>query len=161
LGDSPLQHWVKHTIESETLRELTVAAIALKRHELRHGRPAPNLAALVPEFLTELPRDYMDGKPLRYRLNPDGGFLLYSVGQDGHDDGGDATPARMNVTIFNLQNGRDLVWPAPASAEEIAAEEAKPARQGASLFLCSGLHLLINPRCVANRKRWVVRMSRP
>src|SRR5260370_224874 len=51
LGDSPLQHWVKHTIESETLRELTVAAIALKRYELRHGKPAPSLAPSVPGFL--------------------------------------------------------------------------------------------------------------
>jgi hypothetical protein len=120
---------VRRALVCETLRELTVAAIALKRYELRHGRPAPNLAALVPEFLPELPRDYMDGQPLRYRLNPDGSFLLYSVGQDGRDDGGDATPTSGAGSKSNLQNGRDLVWPAPASAEEIAAEEAKAAKR--------------------------------
>jgi hypothetical protein len=120
---------VRRALVCETLRELTVAAVALKRYELRHGKPAPNLAALVPEFLPELPRDYMDGQPLRYRLNPDGSFLLYSVGQDGRDDGGDATPSSGAGTRPNLQNGRDLVWPAPASAEEIAAEEAKAAKR--------------------------------
>jgi hypothetical protein len=121
--------WVDRAVESETLRELALTAIALKRYELRHGKPAPNLAALVPEFLPELPRDYMDGKPLRYRLNADGSFLLYSVGQDGQDDGGDATPTSGAGTKPNLQNGRDIVWPAPASAEEIAAEEAKAAKR--------------------------------
>ncbi len=121
--------WVDRAVECETQRELTVAAIALRRYELRHGKPAPNLAALVPEFLPELPRDYMDGKPLRYRLNPDGSFLLYSVGQDGRDDGGNAAPSSGAGSKPNLQNGRDLVWPAPASAEEIAAEEAKAAKR--------------------------------
>jgi hypothetical protein len=120
---------VQRALVCETLRGLTVAAIALKRYELRHGKPAPSLAALVPELLTELPRDYMDGHPLRYRLNPDGSFLLYSVGQDGRDDGGDATPTSGAGTKPNLQNGRDMVWPAPASAEEIAAEEAKAAKR--------------------------------
>ena len=125
--------WVSKSVQRalvcETLRELTVAAIALKRYELRHGKVAPSLAALVPELLPERPRDYMDGKPLRYRLNPDGSFLLYSVGQDGRDDGGDATPTAGAGSKPCLQNGRDLVWPAPASAEEIAAAEAKPAKR--------------------------------
>ena len=31
----------------------------------------------------------MDGQPLRYRRNADGTFLLYSVGENGKDDGGD------------------------------------------------------------------------
>src|SRR5437879_4400286 len=120
---------VQRALVCETLRELTVAAVALKRYELRHGKPAPSLAALVPELLPALPRDYMDGQPLRYRLNPDGSFLLYSVGQDGRDDGGDATPTSGAGTKPNLQNGRDIVWPAPASAEEIAAEEVKAAKR--------------------------------
>ena len=30
----------------------------------------------------------MDGQPLRYRRNADGTFLLYSIGENGKDDGG-------------------------------------------------------------------------
>ena len=43
---------------------------------------------LTPTFLTDMPRDFMDGQPLRYRRNEDGAFTLYSVGQNCLDDGG-------------------------------------------------------------------------
>jgi hypothetical protein len=43
-------------------------------------------------FVPEVPRDWMNGAPLRYRPNDDGTFTLYSVGMDRKDDGGDPTP---------------------------------------------------------------------
>jgi hypothetical protein len=96
-----------------TLHQMVIAAVALKRYELRHGQLPQSLAALAPEFLTEEPHDFMDGQPLRYRLNSDGSFVLYSVGEDGRDDGGNPLPA---VADKNQQNqshwaGRDWVWP--------------------------------------------------
>ena len=60
----------------------------------------------------------MDGKPLRYALNSDGTYVLYSVGDDGKDDGGDASPAAASKSTYWLQ-GRDWVWPQPASEAEI------------------------------------------
>ncbi len=112
-------------LQAEAARELALAAIALQRYELRHGRPAPNLEALVPDFLPSLPWDYFDGRPLRYCLLPEGGFLLYSVGMDGRDDGGNPAPPTDPNSSLNLWNTRDAVWPRPASAAEIAAYEAK------------------------------------
>jgi len=107
-----------------------VAAIALRRYELHHGKPATSLAALVPEILSELPRDFMDGQPLRYRLTSNGDFVLYSVGTDGRDDGGDPNPLpALSGAIHKLWNGRDIVWPKPATPEEIAAAEAKVSRK--------------------------------
>jgi hypothetical protein len=97
--------------------------LALKRYELRHGQMPPDLGALVPAFLVEAPRDMFDGKPLRYRLRDGGGFLLYSIGKDANDDGGDAKPP--SEKNFNWTQGRDLVWPQPASAEEIEAVDKK------------------------------------
>jgi hypothetical protein len=111
-----------NTMKNLTLHQMVIAAVALKRYELRHGQLPQSLAALAPEFLTEEPHDFMDGQPLRYRLNSDGSFILYSVGEDGVDDGGNPLPA---VSDKNQQNqspwaGRDWVWPRVVD-DEVAA----------------------------------------
>ena len=113
---------------SETQRELVVTAIALKRFQLHHGRFPPELKAMIPEFLSRLPRDPMDGQTARYRTNEDGTFLLYSVGEDGQDDGGDATPASPVSKPSFFNPGRDLVWPTAATAQEAAEAEVKAAK---------------------------------
>ena len=121
LGPESVQsvaHVLDRLMAYETFRTLATSAIALKRYQLRHGTLPPALTALVPEFLSEVPRDPADGNPLRYRVNPNGAFLLYSVGKDGIDDGGDPTAAP-GSTSTQLQRGRDWVWPQPATAEEI------------------------------------------
>jgi hypothetical protein len=105
---------------SEVRRELTTTALALKRYQLRHDQYPAELSALVPEFLPAIPRDPADGKPLRYQLKHAAEFLLYSIGEDGVDNGGDASPATQSET-FSWQRGRDLVWPTPATAEEVSA----------------------------------------
>jgi len=108
----------------EVARQLTVTAVALKRYQLARGQYPAELAVLVPEFVPAVPRDPADAKALRYRLKEDGTFLLYSVGEDGVDDRGDPSPPVQakspgNQQSFGWQQGRDLVWPAVASAEEI------------------------------------------
>lgn len=95
-----------------------ITAIALKCYELGHRQLPATLNELTPDFLKSIPKDYMDGQPLRYRLNAGGTFLLYSVGEDGKDDGGDPRPpADSNSRAW--QFGRDWVWPQPATTEEI------------------------------------------
>jgi hypothetical protein len=96
----------------ETQRRLTITAIALKRYQLQHGQFPVELDELVPDFLTAVPIDLMSGEPLRYRRHADGSFTLYSVGEDGKDDGGDPHPATP-VKEFDLWSGRDAVWPMP------------------------------------------------
>jgi hypothetical protein len=110
---------IPRAIRAETEREMTLAAIALKRYQLRHGRLPENLAALVPEFLSEVPHDWFNGEVLHYRLQADGTFLLYSVGEDGKDAGGD--PRLVDGSRFT----RDLVWPMPATAKEVRAAELR------------------------------------
>jgi hypothetical protein len=111
---------------SEVGRELTTTALALKRYQLHHGQYPAELAGLVPEFLPSIPRDPADGKPLRYQHKPDGAFLLYSIGEDGVDNGGDASPATKSET-FGWQRGRDLVWPTAATPEEVIAYQQRQA----------------------------------
>ncbi|HEY5480127.1 MAG TPA: hypothetical protein VIL39_01465, partial [Verrucomicrobiae bacterium] len=108
-------------IETETERQMTLAAIALKRFQLRHGQLPPALEALVPELLPAVPYDYMSAKPLCYRLKPDASYVLYSVGLDGKDDGGD--PSSSPGVSPGLWGGRDAVWPSPET------EPGKPPRQ--------------------------------
>jgi hypothetical protein len=113
-----LRSYINKLLYAETARQLAVTAIALKRYQLRHGTLPSELTALVPEFLPAVPRDPVDGQPLRYHLNADGTFLLYSIGEDAVDDGGDAKPAK-NPKSRAWQRGRDWVWPQPATAQEI------------------------------------------
>jgi hypothetical protein len=95
---------------------MTIAAIALKRYQLRTGKYPTDLSALVPEFLPEKPHDWMNGEPLRYRLNADGTFTLYSVGENGMDDGGDPNPTQ-GKRLITIWDGRDAVWPTAAPPE--------------------------------------------
>ena len=115
--------------QAETSRQLLISAIALERYRLRRRRYPDELALLVPDFLVRLPRDPIDGQPLRYRLNADGGFTLYSVGDDGVDQGGNAEVPPDKRGSYWL-SGRDWVWPSPATAKDLAEAEAKSAGQG-------------------------------
>ncbi len=103
----------ERAVQTETERQMTLAAIALKRFQLRHGTLPPSLEALVPELLPAVPYDCMGAKPLGYRVKADGTYVLYSVGEDGKDDGGDPNPPP--GTAAGLWGGRDAVWPSPAT----------------------------------------------
>ncbi len=109
---------VRHIIELETQRRLTITDIAIMRYQLKHGAAPKELAALVPEFLASVPMDPLSGKALCYRLNADGTFVLYSTGEDGKDDGGDGTP-RDGGTKYGLWEGRDAVWPTAAAETNV------------------------------------------
>jgi hypothetical protein len=109
-------------MQAETQRRMMVVAIGLRRYRIGHGKFPDHLDALVPEFIREVPVDLMNNRPLAYRLADDGSPVLYSVGEDGRDDGGDSN-LRADVKSFKkIWDGKDAVWPSPASAEE--AEKA-------------------------------------
>ena len=113
----------------EAARRVTITALALERHRLRHGRYPETLAALVPAFLEMVPVDFEDAQPLRYRREANGEFRLWSVGENGTDEDGNnefPTPATLAATPAAVapkhwMNDRDLLWPLPASEAEVAA----------------------------------------
>ena len=115
------EYLTSRAVRMEVQRRMTVTALALERYRLRHGMLPPNLEALVPELLPAVPIDCMDGQSLRYQLRPDGSFLLYSVGEDCRDDGGNPGLPPDKKQSRGLWRGLDTVWPTPASAEETAA----------------------------------------
>jgi len=113
-----LERFINRLLVVEAARQLTATAISLKRYALRYGGYPTNLAALAPEFMAAQPLDPVDGKPLRYHLNADGTFKLYSIGEDGEDNGGDPTSITETKTL-GWQRGRDWVWPVPATKDEL------------------------------------------
>jgi hypothetical protein len=70
----------------------SITAIAIERFRLAQGRLPKNLNELVPQFLPAVPADPFDGQPLRYHHLAKG-YVIYSIGSDGHDDGGREKPA--------------------------------------------------------------------
>lgn len=120
---------IRKIIKMETGRNVIVAAIALKRYQLKRGNYPPDLNSLVPEFLSAIPLDLVDGKPLRYKLNSDGTFLLYSVGENDVDDGGNPSLEKgVESSSYYWQNPHalDWVWPQPATQAEIQNYYAHP-----------------------------------
>jgi hypothetical protein len=106
----------------EATKQLTITAIALKRFQLKHGSYPAQLAELAPEFLSPVPLDPVDGQPLRYRRNTDGTFTLYSIGENGKDDGGNPSlkeDAKSKSLQWQHSDALDWVWPQPATAAEV------------------------------------------
>ena len=64
-----------------------VVAYALASYHRDQGRYPPDLAPLSPKYVSEVPQDLFSSKPLVYRPS-ENGYLLYSVGMNGKDDGG-------------------------------------------------------------------------
>jgi len=82
-------------IKREAYRSTALTGLAVERYRLAHGSLPTSLLQLVPTYMDKVPIDPCDGEPLRYRrLDP--GFVVYSTGINGRDDGGQepASPSR-------------------------------------------------------------------
>ncbi len=119
-GVASVERAFSKTLQAEVNARMVTTAIALERHRLRQGAYPAELTALVPDILESVPRDPADGAPLRYRRTGDDRYLLYSVGQDLVDDGGNPlNPDRTSVKSLGWIRGRDWVWSQPATRAEV------------------------------------------
>lgn len=112
---------------AEVQRDLLRTDIALQRFHLRHGRFPDSLSALVPDFLPSIPIDSIDGQPIRYRLDDHQRPILWSVGDNRVDDGGDAlntNPEGAGYATYFWWRSKDGVWPLPMTPEDAARWEA-------------------------------------
>ena len=83
----------------------------MERYRLAHGEYPASLEVLTPQFISKLPHDVIGGQPLKYRRTEDGQFVLYSVGWNAKDDGGEVAFYKSgNLDITK----RDWVWRYPA-----------------------------------------------
>jgi hypothetical protein len=109
---------------NDALIRTAIAALAIERYRLDHGTWPESLDQLVPKYLAAVPNDPFIPGPLKLRKLPDGLFV-YSVGFDGHDDGGKIDPK------LRMRDGADLgfrLWNLPRRRQSIKTKPAdKPA----------------------------------
>ncbi|MFQ5733161.1 MAG: type II secretion system protein, partial [Planctomycetaceae bacterium] len=86
--------------------DLAQVMLALAAHRKDHGAYPERLSTLTPKYLPELPPDRFTGKPLTYAR--DGrGYLLYSRGANGRDDGGEfRRPSADDIAIHVQRSSR-------------------------------------------------------
>ncbi|CAN5868438.1 hypothetical protein BH11VER1_BH11VER1_37050 [soil metagenome] len=95
--------------------------LALRRHELEQGKIPDTLEDLVPKYLAAVPIDPFDGAPLRWNAKTK---MIYSVGEDGIDEGGkiDFTLRNSGQTFHSKPDVSMAYW---WSAEAKAMREGK------------------------------------
>ena len=99
---------------AETLRRQTRTACALERFRAIGGTYPRTLDQLLPEFLSDVPLELYSDAEMKYRLEADGSYLLYSVGVDRKDDGGTSVrPGKIGPGSAREQP--DWVWRLPAN----------------------------------------------
>ncbi len=104
-----LDRTVEANYRCRTEMHAAAAALAIAAYRADNGGRWPeSLEALVPDYLPELPRDAMarGAPPIRY--DP-ARRILWSVGIDAEDDGGDATSTRASGDRASLWDGEDVV----------------------------------------------------
>jgi hypothetical protein len=88
-----LARFLRNDLAHMTKLEVAGVALAIERYRLANDQLPDQLTDLLPQFLQSVPLDPYDGHPLRYRrLDP--GFVVYSIGKDGIDDGGKEQPKK-------------------------------------------------------------------
>jgi hypothetical protein len=74
----------------DSRHRLASLATAVTVFRVKTGALPESLDKLIPEYIEAIPTDPFDGEPLRMIGAKDGGAILYSIGPDLKDDGGQA-----------------------------------------------------------------------
>jgi hypothetical protein len=115
----------------------TAAGLAAERYRLATGAFPESLADLVPAYLEAVPIDPFTGKPLHFKQIEDG-ILIYSVNDDGKDDGGvlfpevDREPHDIGFRVFKPEaRGYPIIDDEGAGEDQVGevAADAQPPRE--------------------------------
>jgi hypothetical protein len=97
--------------------EGTKLQLAVEGYRAEHGDWPPTLEALVPDWIDAVPGDPISDEPFVYRLISEDehgrGYLLYSVGADGRDDGGLFSADEPLKALTEDGPGQDFVFNQP------------------------------------------------
>jgi peroxiredoxin len=98
----PATYKIQNATDRRTqTQENVMVAFALARFHCDHGKYPKQLDELAPKYLKQIPQDIFSGKSLLYGRT-DSGYILYSVGLNGKDDGGhgpDDDPSGDDIVI--------------------------------------------------------------
>jgi hypothetical protein len=98
LGDIPSSRTTAAAAQVTALVRAARIIVAVERFRAANTTTLPtSIDALVPTYLSSAPIDPYSGEPMRYRAQPSG-YVIYSVGPDRKDDGGD-TKTDVSVLI--------------------------------------------------------------
>jgi len=100
---------------NRTESQALVAVLALLRHKNDKQLYPENLEELITaDYLKQLPIDLYSNKPLVYKKT-DTGFVLYSIGPDFADNGGEPSRDKDGRVRKWRHNGDTVFWPVPKS----------------------------------------------
>ena len=95
----------QRTFLAQMINDATTTMLALEIYKLDTGSFPATLSQLTSSYLPSIPMDLFDpGQPMKYTPTTEGGYLLYSVGSDGDDDGG--TRTQESIRSFNTYDRR-------------------------------------------------------
>lgn len=83
----PCARLIGVNVQGMARMQVARTAVAVERYRLATAQLPQDTTDLVPGYLETTPIDPFDGRPLRYKKR-DGGYVVYSIGPDGTDDGG-------------------------------------------------------------------------
>ncbi len=89
-------------VESRARSEAARVALAVERYRLAEGTLPESIGDLAPRFLDDVPQDPYSGGPMLYEKTGSG-FVVYSVGLDGRDDGGWETADEAHDVAFTIK----------------------------------------------------------
>lgn len=91
----------------QTAVDEAVIACALERYRLSRSKLPDSLEELIPDYLSRLRVDVINGRPLSYKKTSDTDYTIYSVGWNEADDGG---VVKQNKSGGVDQDQGDWVW---------------------------------------------------
>jgi hypothetical protein len=101
-GPTPVTMWFLNYPKMEpafsrchAILRCQATALAAERYRRLHGHWPQLLDQLAPDFIAAVPTDSFTDDPLLYRRLPDG-VVIYSVGLDGEDNGGNVEMGKPN-----------------------------------------------------------------
>ncbi len=105
------QRIIEISFRCKTDVEATLTIIAISRYRQNKGAYPENLKELVTSgYIQELPIDSFSDKPLVYKKSGDD-FILYSVGPNCVDDGGQSGKDDKGKPKLWADNGDAILWP--------------------------------------------------
>jgi hypothetical protein len=116
----------QYEFQLATPARLLAVELAVRAFELENGRLPDSLTDLVPNFIPSLPADPHGKGTFQYRKNQTG-YLVYSLGFNGRDDGGITATGPEgqtfdDVTLENIYSPPPRSTPAKATSDATAID---------------------------------------